>query len=244
MVTLLGLDVDGTLVRGGVIGQRAAIAATRAVTGREPADLPPRAGRTDRMIARDMLTAAGVPDAGVDEVIPAYFQALEVEAAALMGSFRRDGRVLPGVRELLLAAADRDDVVAAPVTGNIVAVARLKLAAFGLDHLVTWPAGAFGDDAGERSVLVDIARQRTADLTGQPLARDQVVVVGDTPRDVAAARRAGARSVGVATGDYPPADLVGADLVLDGLAGPDVLGRLVALANPESAGRWPGIVSF
>ncbi|WP_412538571.1 haloacid dehalogenase-like hydrolase [Longispora sp. K20-0274] len=232
MVTLLGLDVDGTLLRGGVIGQRAAIAATRAVTDREPTDLPPRAGRTDLMIARDMLTAAGVAHDEVDDLTPAYFQALEVEAAGLMGTFRQDGRVLPGVRELLTAAAEHDQVVAAPLTGNIRAVARLKLAVFDLDGLLDFGAGAFGDDAADRAVLVDIARQRTTERTGRPVPCGRVVVIGDTPRDVDAARRAGARCVAVATGDYPPAELAAADLVLNTLTGPGVLDRILAVTHP------------
>ena len=53
------------------------------------------------------------------------------------------------------------------------------------------------------------------------MARDggdpDVVVVGDTPRDIACARAGGARCVAVTTGPHGPDDLAGADAVADGL---------------------------
>jgi phosphoglycolate phosphatase-like HAD superfamily hydrolase len=58
-----------------------------------------------------------------------------------------------------------------------------------------------------------------------------VVVIGDTPHDVACAAVAGARSIGVATGGHTREELVraGADVALDDLSDTDrVLSLIVS----------------
>ena len=62
--------------------------------------------------------------------------------------------------------------------------------------------GAFGCDAEHRPELPEVARRRGEALLGTPVAGADVVVVGDTPADIACARPIGARSVGVASGRY------------------------------------------
>ena len=59
------------------------------------------------------------------------------------------------------------------------------------------------------------------------------MLVGDTPLDVAAALATGARAVGVATGDYPEADLAaaGAHAVLPDLT--DTPRVLAAIRGPH-----------
>ena len=42
---------------------------------------------------------------------------------------------------------------------------------------------------------------------GEKLAGDQILVIGDTPRDIECARAVGARSLAVATGKYTVAEL-------------------------------------
>jgi phosphoglycolate phosphatase len=66
------------------------------------------------------------------------------------------------------------------------------------------------------------ARRRAAAVHGRsPVEFDgtATVVIGDTPLDISAARSAGARAVGVATGSYSADDLAGAgaDAVLPDL---------------------------
>ena len=77
--------------------------------------------------------------------------------------------------------------------------------------------GGFGEDDRERSVLVRLAGRR-ARAAGATVRR--VVVVGDTPNDVAAALAEGARAVGVATGVFSAAELrdAGAHAVLPDLS--------------------------
>lgn len=120
-----------------------------------------------------------------------------------------------------VAAPDADAVAGALLdagaevallTGNLEQIGRTKVAAAGLGHRFG-PGGGFGSDAEVRADLVGIARGRAA------RAHDDhdVVVVGDTPRDIAAARAAGVRVVAVTTGAHDARALAGADHVVPGL---------------------------
>ena len=108
--------------------------------------------------------------------------------------------VLPGVVELMGALAARDDVALGLVTGNIAGGAELKLGSAGLyEHFRT---GAFGSDSEERNDLPGLAVQRAGETWGVDFDPDQVLVIGDTPRDVECGLHHGVVTVGVATGHY------------------------------------------
>jgi phosphoglycolate phosphatase len=77
----------------------------------------------------------------------------------------------------------------------------LKLRSAGLDP-ARFAVGAFGSDSGIRSDLPAVAAERAARHTGRAFAGADVVIVGDTPDDVACGRPIGARAVAVATGFY------------------------------------------
>src|SRR6266545_3559369 len=62
--------------------------------------------------------------------------------------------------------------------------------------------GAYGSDSARRPELPAIAAQRATQRTGRPFSGADIVIVGDTPDDVACARPIGARTVAVATGHY------------------------------------------
>jgi phosphoglycolate phosphatase len=99
------------------------------------------------------------------------------------------------------------------LTGNPEPVARARMRRLGLDRFFAAGTGAFGCEAEERAELVQLARRRAGDL---PLA--EIVLVGDTPRDVAGAHEAGIRAIAVATGEYGPTELADADHVLGALS--------------------------
>jgi phosphoglycolate phosphatase len=107
------------------------------------------------------------------------------------------------------------------LTGNLRAIAVLKLTAVGLTGpgLAAWldlRVGAFGDDGYERTELPDVAFGRAEKHLGRRYSGADTVIIGDTLRDVATARAAGARAIAVATGTVSAADLAaaGADVVL------------------------------
>jgi phosphoglycolate phosphatase-like HAD superfamily hydrolase len=122
-------------------------------------------------------------------------------------------RVLPGAPDLLDRLAE-EGVLLGITTGNVEAAAHVKLARGKLNHFFSF--GGYGSDTPDRGELTRIAIERGGRMLGTPIDPRQVDVVGDTPRDVAAAHAAGAVAVAVATGHFSRADLAaaGADRVL------------------------------
>jgi phosphoglycolate phosphatase-like HAD superfamily hydrolase len=125
--------------------------------------------------------------------------------------------VLPGVEALLDEFESQPVVSVGLLTGNFEAGARIKLGHF--DLWDRFPFGAFGDDHDDRNALVPIALARARAAGVAETAPDRVVVIGDTPLDIACAHAHGARAVAVATGSYSADQLraAGADLVVDTL---------------------------
>lgn len=210
-------DIDGTLVLTGRAGLRGMNAAFSRLYGSVEALVGiPVAGRTDRAIVSDALRAAGLAVTS-DEILrlrDAYVADLQIEIGKPVPDF---SGVLPGVEALLDELEARPDVSVGLLTGNFEAGARIKLGHFDLWDRFAF--GAFGDDHDDRNALVPIAlsRAREAGIAEPPA--DRVVVIGDTPLDVACARAHGARAVAVATGSYSSDQLrdAGADVVVDTL---------------------------
>jgi phosphoglycolate phosphatase len=199
--TLVLFDIDGTILWTDGAGRRAVFGALEEQFG---ADLPADHrfdGKTDPQIVRELLRHGGVSDADIDarleQVLDRYYALLRVE---LNGADHRE-HVFPGVHELLDELEGRDDVVLGLLTGNIEAGAHAKLAAVGIaPH--RFVVGAFGSDHHDRPELPEIARRRAEEALGHPIAGRDVVVIGDTPADVACGVGIGARAIGVATGRY------------------------------------------
>lgn len=220
-------DVDGTLVDAARLGRDAFFEAFERVTGAPPRDMVPFAGRTDLEIAHDMLATAGVDHA--EDLLDTFEEALVEAMAARVAELGRRGRALPGAEQALERLGREDGVVQSLLTGNVERNALLKLAAFGLAGYVDFAAGAYGSDHRVRGELVAIARERASGLHGLKLEPRDVVLVGDTPLDIAAAHAGGARAVGVATGPYDREDLsaAGADAVLPDLRDTEAVVREV-----------------
>ncbi|HYK68665.1 MAG TPA: HAD hydrolase-like protein [Streptosporangiaceae bacterium] len=230
-------DVDYTLVHAGRAGRVLYEIALAELYGVDlPGQLTSMAGRTDASIALEVLAAAGLDAA---RELPRFHAVLAARAPDVSGMIRDEGTVLPGVRQALAAVAGRADggpVVQALLTGNILALARVKLHALGLTEYLDLEAGAYGDVSPLRSDLVPVARQNAAARYGADFSGRATVLVGDTPHDVEAATSAGARAVGVATGRFSAGDLAdaGADVVLPDLI--DTERVVAALLDGRAAG--------
>ncbi len=210
---LVLFDIDGTLVHGLPEGHtRAMTDAMQAVwdVSATPDDvwrIEP-AGRTDREIARLVLRAQGVDDGAIDAGILEW-----IDLACRM--HRETAHMYPApvaardAHAVTAALADHH-VTMALVTGNLEGIGRAKVAATGLGDRFAVGGGGFGSDAEARADLVRLARERAR----YPHADRDVVVVGDTPRDVAAARDAGVRVIAVTTGAHDAHALAGADAVV------------------------------
>ena len=211
-------DIDGTLVDTAGHGAVAFDDAFEALFGRRPEGRVPMAGRTDHEIALSILEAGRV-DGGEDH-LPDMWRELESALNDKRDAIRADGRALPGVEAVLEALSRRDDVLQSLLTGNIEANAATKLGAFGLERWLDLEIGGYGSDYGVRSELVQVALDRARERRGVDLTPADVVLVGDTPLDVAAGHAAGARVVAVASGYSNEDDLRAAspDVVLEDLS--------------------------
>jgi phosphoglycolate phosphatase len=171
------------------------------------------AGRTDTWILSNAAAAHGIGSSALTAFQAAYLGHLERE----LDTPNPRKIMMPGVRPLLDALLTRNDTYLALLTGNYEKAARLKL-----EHFDLWryfSCGAFADDAPDRNSLVPKALARIRARGGPAVRPDDVIVVGDTPHDVACALAAGARSIGVATGPFSMQQLrdSGAEIVFEDL---------------------------
>lgn len=223
LMRLILWDVDSTLLRDHGRCYGAYATAFTAHTGREFVASVSTAGRTDRWITSEVFRSHGLAPVPEPQGYEAFFARYAAEVAALPPG-PGPSVALPGVADLLAALQARDDVVQTLVTGNIAPVARAKIANVGLDGWLDTAIGGYGDDHEIRAELVRAACTRAEAVHG-PFA--DVLVVGDTEHDVAAALDCGVVAVAVATGSVNAADLVaaGAHHVL-----PDLSDTAAALA--------------
>jgi len=224
MGRLLLWDVDGTLIRGGGVGSEAINRAAAAVVGKPIAGRPVvMHGKTDPQILTELLVAAEIAEHAIPELLPAAVAETERLLALAEADLRRRGAVIGGVAEALARLATVPGVRQTLVTGNLMANAALKLAAFDLTGFFDVEVGAYGTDHADRNELVPIALERVEQLRGECYLPGEVWVIGDTPGDLACARAAGVRCLLVATGQIPICQLeaLDADAVLADLTNTD-----------------------
>ncbi len=215
-------DVDYTLVNASGVGWHLYQAAFAELFGRDlptAAKAASMAGRTDHAIVLDVLSLAGVPDPG-GQVRP-FEDALARLGRGVHGMVAESGKALPGAHAALAALAEIPGVVQSVLTGNVRQVAEAKLAPLGLTGHLDLAVGAYGNEHEVRAELVPLARDRAGQAYGTDFSGEATVLIGDTPLDVEAALAAGARAVGVATGQFPASDIeaAGASAVLADLTG-------------------------
>jgi phosphoglycolate phosphatase len=199
-------DIDGTILWTDGAGRRAVFQALEEHFGATGPGEHRFDGKTDPQIVRELMRHAGVGEEDIDArlelVLGRYLALLESELAE---ADHRD-HVFPGVHELLEALEARDDVLLGLLTGNIHPGARAKLSAVGIAP-DRFRVGAFGSDHHDRPELPEIARRRAEELLGDAVDGRDIVVIGDTPADIACGEAIGARAIAVATGRYSVEEL-------------------------------------
>lgn len=198
MIRLVLFDIDGTLIKTGGAGEKAF-----AKVCQQEFNVPDAtrhlhfAGRTDPSIVRDFFAHFAIPP--TPENFTRFFSAYVLWLEKILVT--PDGMVLPGVRELI---AGFQSLPHRPtiglLTGNIKQGAQLKLRHYQLWDL--FAMGAFGDDHEDRNQIAVIARARASELLGASLRGEEILVIGDTPRDVECGRAIDARVLAVATGTF------------------------------------------
>lgn len=215
---LILFDVDGTLVDTGGAGARSWSWAFERLFGRTvDVGRYSKSGMTDPAIARATFTQVmeREPTAGELTRLMAGYQSVLPDYVASSPDYR----VLAGVNELLERLTGAG-LLLGLTTGGLEAAAHAKLGRGRLNHFFL--VGGYGSDSEDRLELTRAAIVRGERMLDGPIDLSEVLVVGDTPLDVAAAEGVGAVSVGVASGRYGVDELssAGADHVLASLADP------------------------
>jgi len=204
MARLVLFDLDGTLLQArDPLHSRAFDEVLASFCGfRGSIDWSGTSGMVDRSILAVLFQRAGMDPATARGALTKACR--QMNASYMRGPIEPEDRTLPGVHALL-ERLHALRVRMGLLTGNVTEVAWGRVGQAGLrDYFV---AGAFGDEAMRRSTLVRRAIRRCQSALECEFAASDIVVVGDTPRDIRAAHLAGVRGVAVATGDFTEKEL-------------------------------------
>lgn len=199
-------DIDGTLIQTASAGQFAFEEAFEAAFGvAQLSKDVPFAGRSDRGITADLFAIHGIDNT------PTNWEHFRTTYVGLIAKHvaARDGRVLPGVVELIERIEALGNVQLGLLTGNIEAAAEAKLTHYGLWDRFAF--GGFGDDHPDRNDIAATAAAKARERHGRLTRQERIVVIGDTPNDVRCARSIGAFAVAVPTGHTPAIALAAAN---------------------------------
>jgi phosphoglycolate phosphatase-like HAD superfamily hydrolase len=226
MTHVLFWDIDGTLLTTARAGVFALEDAAREVCGATP-DFSKlvTSGLTDHEVAVLSIETVGA-QAGSDQAARflRHYESRLPDRLPL-----RQGRVLPGVREILDDVAARPGVEQLLLTGNTAAGAAAKLRHYGIDSF--FDAGAFCADGEDRVSIARRALSVARERLGEDPDPDRTYVIGDTPHDIRCGQAIGARTVAVASGAHPVEELetFGPWLVLERLPEPARFAELLGL---------------
>jgi phosphoglycolate phosphatase len=197
-------DIDGTLIDSqGAGGAALSLALVDEFAIANPRSVPLH-GQTDLGVFSRLLSLNGLDDTAenFERLSNAYFARLPQELR------RRGGRVLPGVQGILAELRKIKGCHVGLLTGNLPISAQMKLEHFGL-----WDAfdfGIFGDLGAQRPDLSAPTIAAVNNRSGQEVPPECIIVIGDTPLDVALARAMRARCLAVCTGGFAGDELLAA----------------------------------
>ncbi|KAB8197572.1 HAD hydrolase-like protein [Nonomuraea phyllanthi] len=233
-------NVDLTLVDVAIVTRDAYAEAFRVVTGRPLIKLVPPMGRPDSEIVFETLAVNGIQ--AEDDHLPRFLSALAVAFADRRGRLAKEGRMMPGAKAALKAVSRVDGVIQTVLTGTIRGNAVHKLKAFGLDKHIDFTLGGYGEEVYPKATLLQVAQSRAKQRFGTPFTAANTVVIGDSTRDVQAARIGGAAMIAVASGRSTAAELrdAGAAAVLPDLSDPAaVVSSLLSLTSSSVVTAQP-----
>lgn len=217
---LLLFDIDGTLLTIKGLDKTAVGKAIADVFGRPLSfDGISFSGKTDPQIFREIvmldIERGGEFSDTIEEAVTATLEAYKEAARGYLPT--ADVRGLPGAVDVVQRFHEQEDAQLALLTGNVEEMAYLKLSQISLDGY--FPFGAFGCDSEERNELPPFALSRAKSHTGRTFLGKDVVVIGDTPRDIECGKMVGATTVGVSTGHFSVDELAAhePDVLLESL---------------------------
>ena len=201
---LVLFDIDGTLLNTGGAGRRAMKETLREVYGTcGSADRFPFGGKTDSQIVSELMLEEGLLEEVIQDNLNLFFTNYAQRLRQQID--RPQLKLYPGVKQLLSTLTETKGVFLGLLTGNIREGAWIKLKAVQLDRY--FRVGAYGDDSPDRNELASIAVKRASKQFKKEFQGRNVVIIGDTPHDITCAASIRARTIAVATGWTPLAQL-------------------------------------
>ena len=201
MKKLVLFDLDGTLVNAGGAGRTSLRKAIKELYGVEPEfDHSLISGRTDLdnfSIVYSLIKKGKKPTAAEMKKMKAkYLEILPTEVHAVVRCKKYD--LIPGVEKFLKMLAKDKDVILGLGTGNLEEGAKIKLEPSKLGSYFT--VGGYGEDGQTREEMLQAAVKRAEKKFKTKLEPDQVYVIGDTHRDICAAKNCGFHSAVLTNG--------------------------------------------
>lgn len=178
---LVLIDIDGTLISGGLAPRHSLIKAVKEYTGKSvTVNFKQLAGLTDPIIVSNILVSLGYDKRGLDGIVG---QIIDRYIEILMQKYPKynDKRVLPGVIPFLDYLNNMPFRVGL-LTGNVEHGAKIKLEPFGIMKYFSF--GVFGEEGLSRNQLPLVALEKANKFFGEFFSPPEVVIVGDTPRDI------------------------------------------------------------
>lgn len=216
-IELILFDIDGTLLLPKGAGRASTRLALLELFQTDAGiDQHNFGGKTDWCTLNELLPAAGYSLDAIREQLPVYEQVVARHLSTIIGGYPVEA--CPGAADMVAEVRRRGHPLPGILTGNVSTTAPIKLRAAGFDP--NWfPIGAYGSESPDRNDLPFLAVERAERLTGKRIRPDQVVIIGDTPADVACARALGAVAVVVLTGFTTREEMVATepDYLLDDL---------------------------
>ncbi len=197
---LVLFDIDGTLLQSGGCGRAATRLAIQEVFGTIGLlDKTNFAGKTDWQIVLESLESTGISVEQVQTQLQPYNEAVARHLSQIVDTFPI--RACVGAAEVVRALRVHPGTLLGLVTGNMPGLVPIKLRAAGFDPH-DFKIGAFGSEGWERAMLPPLALERARLHAGRDFPPERIVIIGDTPGDIACAQSIGARTMAVATGPF------------------------------------------
>jgi phosphoglycolate phosphatase-like HAD superfamily hydrolase len=193
---LLLFDIDGTLLLTGGAGKVAFEEAFEEIFEIPNAwgNLDPH-GKTDPAIFDEVAQRelGRLLSSGEFELLMERYEEIFEERIQESPRFE----LMPGVIEILEHLSRDPEIFLALATGNFERAGRMKLKRGGVEHYFL--TGGFGNDARERDKILLAAIAYAEEHARERFEKHRTFVIGDTEYDIAAAKKAGVRSIAVLT---------------------------------------------
>lgn len=198
---LVLFDIDGTLIKSGdkKLRKRFDYAFETVYGVAHQVRWDQHEGAIDRQLIVEEMLFAGVPEARILERLNDAYEAEYNYFAEHVDRKLYASYELPFVRDLLQSLWERSYL--GVLTGNYHQLGWLKLEILGLKQF--FPFGLFGNEAEKRTDLAAQAIPRAKAHFGVHFAPRDIIIIGDTKRDIDCARAIGARVIATATGHVP-----------------------------------------